>query len=240
MITIALPNYASTIAWLAMESLCRQKTPHQWELIVYEDSDLPLGEAFYNGYLPRLKRAGCIRLKYIYSLERVPLNQKWVTMAEVAHPQSLGLILQASDCYSEPNRINTAVQAFTGGADWIHSYQGCFYNIPTGQMMKYQKQPHKTGINISVSLRSVLAMPKDQDKWSSVDHWLCSNMPIDNKVYLDESEYWKGGVNTDGFNRISKKRHLYYSNQKPPFVHTYLDIHALLPVDVCEMLEALK
>lgn len=244
MITIALPNFAMDIAWLAMESLCRQQTQYEWELIVYEDSNAPLSEEFYNSYMPRLKDVGCVRLLYNYSKERIALSQKWLWMAEQAHKDSLGLILQASDCYSEPNRIQTATAVFKKGYHWIHSYQGCFYNIPTGQTMKYQKQKF-TGINIAISIGAVCVMSKAHEQWSGVDHWLWNSMPINiiqnNKhVYLDQSDNWKGGVNTDGRNRLSINRHLHYNNPKPPFHHTYLDIYSLLPGDVCDMLDKLK
>lgn len=242
MITVALPNFAIDIAWLAMESLCRQETDEEWELIVYEDSSVPLGEDFYNKYLLRLQDAGCKWLTYKYSKERIPLNQKWITMAEKAHPNSLGIMTQASDCYSEPDRIQTAVAAFTDGVHWIHSYQGCFYNIPTGEMMKY-KMNGFTGINIAISIAAMLEMPKDHEQWSSVDWWLWNSMPESlhpAQVHLDESDNWQGGLNTDGYNRISTKRYLQYANPQPPFHHTYLDLYGLLPGDVCDMLDKLK
>jgi hypothetical protein len=93
MITVGLPNYASNIAWLAMESLCEQITPYKWELIVYEDSDRPLEKEYFTKYQPRLKEAGCVRVVYLYSEERVPLNQKWLKMAELSDPSFIGACL---------------------------------------------------------------------------------------------------------------------------------------------------
>jgi hypothetical protein len=239
-ITVGLPNYAMDIAWLAMESLCRQKTGIDWELLIFEDSDQPLGLKFFNDYQPRLEDAGCVKIMYRYDEKRIALNKKWLWMGENASESSLGLVLQASDCYSEPVRIQTAFDCFRAGASWVHSKQGCFYNILTGQMMKYVFQGF-TGINIALSIEALRQMPQGCDKWSSVDWWLWQNMPDSEfLVYLDESENWKGGVNTDGFNHISKGRAKHYGDPQPPFVHTYLDIYALLPGEVCDRLLKLK
>src|SRR3990172_13426350 len=108
MITAALPVYASEIAWLAMESLCRQKTNVKWELIIYEDEQYPLGENFYRQYQSRLHDVGCNTLLYKYSPERIPLSYKWREISLMANKSSLGILLQAADNYSEPNRIQMA------------------------------------------------------------------------------------------------------------------------------------
>jgi len=239
MITLALPNYASNIAWLAMESLCRQLTPTDWELIVFEDSDKPLGKEFYTQYSDRLAAAGCKEIKYIYSEERYPLNLKWVQMAKLAHSDSLGIILQASDDYSEPFRIETAEREFLRGTDWLHSNLANFYNVKTNKMMLF-RQEGKTGVNIAISLRAILQMPTDFDRWEGVDSWLWDNMPPNASVMTDDSVNWVAGVFTDGFNRISKARRNYYRNPKPPFHKTQTRIEMLIPKEIIERLKKHK
>lgn len=237
MITVGLPNFASPIAWLAMESLCRQITNHEWELIIYEDSDKPLGALFYSGYTERLNKAGMVSMRYEYSLDRVPLNQKWLWMGRNAHPESVGLILQASDCYSEPNRIETAYNAFAAGYNWVQSSKGCFYFIDTGQMMLFDSM-HGTGLNMAISREALKRMPNEQ-RWSGVDYWLFANIdrPL---VYYDDSENWKQGIDTDGFNRISTGRRSNYNNPKPPFFYTTRTIEESIPMEIVSLLNDCK
>jgi hypothetical protein len=236
MITIALPNYASDIAWLALESLCNQVTNRDWELVIYEDSDLPLGEDYFRAYQDRLAKAGCHGIKYKYSEERVALNQKWIEMMRMSRPDSIGIILQASDDYSEPYRIETAVHAMNKGADWVHSPLAMFYNVKTSKMMLF-KMSGATGVNIAISRRAIESMPTDFEKWSGVDSWLFQNMPDDSMVYTDESTNWTHGVFTDGFNRISVARRGYYTNPTDPFYKTQTVLNDLIPIEVCVMLK---
>jgi hypothetical protein len=242
MITIGLPNYASNIAWLAMESLCEQITPYKWELIVYEDSDRPLEKEYFTKYQPRLKEAGCVRVVYLYSEERVPLNQKWLKMAELSDPNSLGLVLQATDCYSEPLRLATAEIAFSKGADWIQSPRGYFFNILTRQFMLFEQRVlnDATGLNMAVSMSAIKQMPKDEDKWQSVDSWLFANLPKGYEVFNDTSSNWLNGLDTDGFNRISLSRRTMYSRPKPPFGRCKTTLSQILPIAICERLLCFK
>lgn len=236
MITIALPVHACRITWLAMESLCRQVTVEPWELIVYEDSDIYQGgAAFYLSYMDRLQEVGCQRIDYIYTKKRIPLSQKWKEIAQAASPDSLGLILQASDCYSEPLRINTAVAAFRNGFGWIQSPKGVFYNIKTQDTMLYNNPKTGTALNMAIALKHALNLD-DTERWSGVDWWLYDSLPDYAEVFFDESSNWMNGVDTDGHNRISTERKLYYRNPKPPFYKTDLRISQLVPHDIFERL----
>lgn len=235
MITVGLPNFCSPIAWLAMESLCRQITTHEWELIIYEDSDNPLGKDFFLNYLPRLSKVGCKKVTYKYSLERVALNQKWIWMGENSHPDSVGLILQASDCYSEPHRIETAHSALMIGYDWIQTNIGYFYNIHTRQMMLYHDDQF-TSLNMAISMAQLKSLPKNELKWSGVDYWLYTNL-TNPKIFWDESDNWKKGVDTDGYSRLSVNRKNQYKNPKSPFFRTDVKIQDILPGEVIENLK---
>jgi hypothetical protein len=235
MITVALPNHACRITWLAMESLCRQITLDDWELIIYEDSDIYQGgKDFYMSYKERLGKAGCLRVKYMYSEERLSLSEKWATMAEMSHPDSIGMILQASDCYSEPLRINTAMAAFEAGMDWVQSQKGVFYNIITKQTMLFQKYTG-TALNMAIAMKHARNL-NDEERYSGVDSWLYNQLPPDAKIYIDESDNWKNGVDTDGHNRISIERRKYYRNPQPPFYKTEIKIEELLPPAIIDKL----
>ena len=240
MITIALPNHASRIGWLAMESLCRQITTEKWELIVYEDSDTYQGgRDFYFSYKDRLEEAGCQQIKYLYSEERAPLSQKWKKMAELAHSESLGMILQASDCYSEPLRINTAIAAFREGYDWVQSPKGVFYHVKTAQTMLFNKPGLGTALNMAMSIEHAKRL-NDEAKWSGVDSWLYNQLPDNARIFIDKSSNWLNGVDTDGHNRISIERRSYYNDPKEPFYLTDLKIDDLLPVDIVKLLKEMR
>lgn len=231
MITVGLPNYASNISWLAMESLCHQETEFDWELIVYEDSDRPMGKDFYLAYFERLKARGCKRIEYFYSSDRIPLNQKWITMAEASDPKSKGLMLQGSDDYSFKSRIQHTELAFIMGFDWIDSDEGLFYNAKTNQTMIFKAPEDLTGVNIAISRGCLLQMPKDQEKWEGVDSWLYKNMPEDASFgTLTESEDLS--IFTDGFNRISLSRRLIYNDPQPPFYQTDKSILDYMPLKI--------
>ena len=233
MITVALPNHANPIAWLAMESLKRQRTNHDWELIVFEDSDDPLGKEFYTSF-----DLG-VRVVYIYQEERIALNQKWLKMMELADPSSLGIILQGSDDYSEPYRVENAYSALTNGVDWFRTTKGMFYNIKNRRTMFFNQRTG-TGLNMAISRRAIEAMPTDFKKWSGVDSWLYANLPSDAKIACDDSENWTGGLFTDGFNRLSTSRRDMYKKPKTPFVKTGIKIDSLtLPTEIIKRLKRL-
>ena len=237
MISVGLPNYSSPFAWFAMESLCRQETFHEWELLIYEDSDNPLGALFYSGYIDRLKKVGCINVKYEYSKERVALSLKWIWMGKNMHKGSLGLMLQASDCYSGPHRIETAVNGLALGYDWIQTNIGYFYNVLTCKVMLYNSN-EGTGLNMTISKRQLLSMPIEE-KWSGVDYWLFTNM-TNSKVMINESDNWKNGIDTDGFNRISLHRKQNYNNPEPPFFATDVTIKEIIPEEIIHLLNDCK
>jgi len=59
-------------------------------------------------------------------------------------------------------------------------------------------------------------------------------------LYEDKSDNWRLGVDTDGFNRISKSRHLQYNDPKSPFYHTGICLDGILPREVINQLKEYK
>lgn len=239
MITVGLPVYASPIVWLAMESLCRQKTTCDWELIVYEDEDQAMGIEFYKQYSERLALVNCKAVIYKYSKDRLALSKKWCEMSNMAHEKSNGIILQAADCYSEPNRIQTAYDKMSAGYDWVHSASGIFMFIQTKQTIEFNKtRGTTTGLNMCMSKSLVQQIPPE-DKWSGVDYWLITNLlkvKPNLKTYLCEDDDYLNGIDTDGFNRISMLRRDNYNNPIPPFFKTNIKASDCLPLEVYEKL----
>lgn len=231
MVTVALPVYAPiNIAWLAMESLCNQKTNIDWELIIYEDEQYPMGEKFYLDYSARLIGSGCVNLKYKYYSERIPLSYKWQEMALMSDNRSVAMLLQAVDNYSNPNRIQATYEAFKEyNCDWYSCEKSLFYRIKDKKMMLFDNLGKGVGSDMAINIELAKQLPKEI-KWQSVDNWVFSSLKKikpDLIEYLDKSNDWMGGLATDGRNRISKHRDKLFDNPIPPFYST--EIRAEIP-----------
>lgn len=233
-LTVGLPCLNSKdIVWLAMEGLSRQKTAVKWELIVFEDSQDACGIDYFKEWLPKMDN--CERLTYVYCDARVSLSYKWRKMSKLMDSGSLGLMLQASDCYSEPNRINITHKMLSEGYDWIHKLKGYFYNIDTRQMMLFNFKGCVTGLDMAISKEALSNLP-EQDKYVSVDRWLYNNASKKKgfKIGVTKSKTWNKGVDTDGRNRISMTRRNLYKNPIDPFERTDAKIEDVLPEEVLE------
>lgn len=237
-VSVGLPCLNAPIAWLAMEGLVAQKCTVPWELIVYEDADSPNGEDFFYNYLDRLEN--CEQIIYIYSEQRISLSLKWRQMADYMALNSLGLLLQAADCYSEPQRIQLTYEKLKHGFDWVHSKQGYFLNINTGQTMWFSmKSGTLTGLNMAISKAALKLLPKE-DLYSGVDHWLFTRAQQLKKDFTHtfyESPDWKKGVDTDGENRVSIARRKMYASPTQPFFRLRLKASDILPREIVERLK---
>jgi hypothetical protein len=254
--TVLLPLFeAEPIAWLALESLCRQKTNHKWELIVAEEQRKrnTCGREYIEDFLPRLKKAGMVRFEYIGLHRRISLGEKWRMMAWLVSPSSKVSLLQAADCYSEPHRITTAVKSVESGFDWVHSPKGVFYHIGLDKAVLYEaatiKNKKRLCTHLNMALRSdLLRLIHHKEVHRGVDGYLYRELdhvkrkkekkPI--KVFTDSSSNWKKGVDTHGFNNISIKRGNKFERVVTPFVNTNLTIDKVVPKEISARLKALQ
>ena len=239
MISVALPVYASEIAWLAMESLCNQKTKCKWELIIYEDEQYPLGIEFYKQYSERLTKANCSYVYYKYSTKRITLSFKWKEISMDSNPHSVGVILQAADNYSEPNRIQTAFDKLSKGFDWLYTPKVIFYQIQSDQTILYDLEDIGIGSDMAISRNLAIQLPIEI-KWSSVDTWIFESInkikPFA-KIFQDRSDNWKNGIATDGDNRISLNRKNLFVNPQPPFYITNIKAEDCIPKEYIDKLK---
>ena len=127
-ISVCMPVYAQPVAWLAMESLCRQQTEVGWELLIYEDEQYANGIKFYQQYSERLSTAKCSSVKYKFFEKRISLAEKYVEMFLRTAPNSIGILLQAADNYSEPFRIQNTFHLLNS-YDWIYCPNALFYSF---------------------------------------------------------------------------------------------------------------
>jgi hypothetical protein len=241
MITVALPIYNSQkIAWIALESLCRQKVSVEWELLIAEEDVNAVGVEMVAEYVDRLKAAGCVSLKYFSLDYKRPLPQKWKYLAERRSKESTVFLLQAADDFSEPNRLQTSYnEVALNGFDWCQNKNGFFYNISTGQCMEYDATlfSYPTGLNMACAAH---LLDRLQESWldRGIDRWFYQSTSPNKVKWIDNSV--AGGVYTDGLNNISISRKKNYSNPSAPFKETQLTVEDVLPADIIEKLYALS
>jgi hypothetical protein len=224
MITVALPTWNNKeIIFLAMEGLIRQKNSPEWELLILECiAPHEVGAEYFKTYWDKLQKAGCVRMKYMYSRKRMPLNQKWMRLAQEADNNSTVFCLQASDDYPHAERNLKAYGAIRNGADWYDCRKYYQYHIALDKMILYDNnqtdamkpQEWKTGFNMAIRTDLVRKIQSSKYVRKGVDFWLFEN--IDKKTrYVDQELY--NGLSTTGMNTISDKRYDYFINPRYPF-----------------------
>ncbi len=256
LLTVALPMYRSgNIAWLALESLCRQKDiSFPWELIVAEECDDALGEESLRNYTAPLEAVGCRRIEYIPVSEWIPLSLKWLRIAHAASSSSRYFLLHAADCFSQPYRLSNTVQLFEKHqADWVQAAQGPFYHIATRTVtvFDYSLVPdyahsikgwrkHPTALNMAARTEHISALPTEEVQ-RGVDGWIFFGIQdlLGRQLVIawDESKYWKDGADTHGLNRISHGRGKLIQDVSPPFRPYESPEHPVLPRDILDRLE---
>lgn len=234
LVSIGTPTWNNRdIYWLSIESLCRQETNYPWELIVHEcPSADTLGEEYLNRYKERLKKAGCIRIKYINRGKRVDLSTKWKDIAHEARGEIL--ILHDSDDYTHPLRIQRTMELI-GDKPWYDTRYAWHYSIPLQKMMLYDyqitKKRWKTGFNIAIRTEILRKIP-DPHKNAGMHKWMSNYVT---EKYIDQENY--PCVATTGANTVSLNRTRHFQNPHPPFVKTNRTINDIgLPRDIVRML----
>ena len=242
-LSVSLPVWNSKkIAWLAMESLCRQKNiDFKWELVICEEA---IGEYFgmsnFMKYTDRLKNVGCVIIKARPLEKWIPLSLKHRYIAQECSDTSKACVLQAADCYSQPYRLKESYDKIVKeGHDWICYKVGAFIDLHTWQHMLYddRKLTQRAGLNMAFSMSSAKKLP-NESKSRLVDGWLYKNLRIKNPCNID-TQHWKEGIDTHGLNNISANRSKYFGKDKHPFYTTDYKIDDYLPKDIVKRLKNL-
>lgn len=209
MITAALPTYNNAdIIWLQLESFCRQVNAPEWELIVCEEqSEKYFGVEGLAEYMDRLKAANCKRIVYLSLSEWIPLGQKWIEIAQRMSPDSVGMMLCASDNYSSPMRIAKTYEAMVNGAEWSQWNKGVFYNIVDHEAGEFNAGERNPALFMCISKARLDLVKATHYPTKGVDSWLLKS----SGATITDLGYAKG-IHTDGFNTISHKRRYGYAN----------------------------
>lgn len=259
-LTVGLPMYRSKeIAWLALESLCRQKDiDFKWELLIIEEEKDCFGQERIKEYAPRLKDVGCVRLKYVSLKEWVPLSRKWKYMADLSSKKSICFLLQAADCYAQPFRLKETYDIFKKdeNIDWSQAPQGAFYNILEEEYAIFDyklysksrsstQYQHPCALNMSIKT-SLIKKISTSDVERSVDGFIFNDLTEKKgdilKVGWNHSNNWKLGLDSDGLNNISRKRTLLIKERIPPFRAAAQEeiIENYIPLDIMIRLRECK
>lgn len=232
MTTLALPTYnSSPILWLQLESLCRQETQYEWELIVCEDpSKYYAGESYLDSYRYKLEKAGCKQITYI-SLDRwVPLSYKWKLLASLAEGDNF--LLVASDNYSPPNRIETTVE-YLKSYDWVDWSHGVFLDLDSGKSAKWNRpNPSLTGLYMGTKTKFIKPLQGPYPK-KNIDNWIRNQQKINNRKSIEETPQ---GIHTDGANQISLNRKKLYDDLTF-FTRYWSNLDNLIPQEVITKLK---
>ena len=223
-LTVAMPIFnGGKIGWLSIESLINQKDiTFDWELIIYEEEqENILGVEWFKSHIERLAKNRCVRIAYITNETWVHLSEKWKRIAQNMSDTSKSFLLQAVDDYSQPLRLAQTYEYINKkGVDWLDYRYGLFYNINNGQSILYTGA-YKTNLDMGVKAKHTKLF-SITDKPKGIDGHLlkcaCSNAHHFRKHTIQR---WnKGGLYTDGYNNISKKRVNFYDRTTAPFQRT--------------------
>ena len=226
-ICVAMPTYDSAdIIWLQLESLCRQKTEYNWEVIICEeDSKKYFGSQGIIKYIERLKKAGCKRIVYIELSEHIPLSQKWVIIANEAKGSSF--LLTASDNYSPPNRLTLTHNKLKENFNWVDIGAVLFLHLFSFKKGTFKSGPKRPGPFKGTKTHYI---KKLKGPWpiKGIDTWICAQQNIRPR-YKHPTPL--AGLCTDGVNKISLKRASRYigSGKRKGFSVATQSLNEILP-----------
>lgn len=253
-LSVCAPMFRSKyIAWLALESMCRQEgIDFEWELIVAEEIfDESFGKKKIMSYKKRLENVGCVRIKYVGLEKWIPLSNKYVLMAGECSDSSNIFAGCAADIFPPPRRLKTQYDIFTNNpdADFCAIPKTIFYDIASEKTFVYDValRPRKDdGSNRSFRMEIMKNLPignkpKGVDKWT----WGFANTYVKSKnkkfkYCPDTSDNWKYGLNVHGLNNISHNRRRSFDNLGKGISKCPIDINETIPKDIIDKLKDAK
>ncbi|MAG24581.1 hypothetical protein CMI47_03280 [Candidatus Pacearchaeota archaeon] len=211
LMTVALPlRKMGDITWMALESLRRQETSVNWELIMFEDG----GESrevldTFVGKLP-----GCKRILY-KSIDpkkdgrvsgrhkgAVLLIDKWIGMALAASNESVGYILHAGDDYAPKRMIDNHFKNLQNKNCIYSTYpRGVFYHYALKKRIFYNGYAFKshgkdflTNIHLhnavrTEDVRKIRPSYSDKERNALIDKYIRVNIYRNRGIDPTENKY---------------------------------------------------
>jgi len=208
--SVCVPCYnGKHVAWLAMESYCRQEpVDFDWEIIICEEPhENMIGLAFFRNYLDRLKAKGCKKFSYIELTEWVNLPEKWKIMGQHVDSNSSVYILQAIDCYAPSNRLRHSHEKICEGYDWVCVRAGYFYSFIDNKMIVYRNPKPKKGLHMAFAAKYATQLTLSERN-KGIDSLLMQRvLEINPKAkFYRHDGMLPDSLDTDGYNNISRNR----------------------------------
>lgn len=236
-LSVGMPTYNSEkIVWLAFESLIRQKTDFDWELLIIEEKQNSICNKLIKQYKNELEAANCTNIKYKALDTWIPLSQKYVKFNDIIDEDSKVFVIQAADCFSNPNRLQVAYENIDEH-DWIMYKKAMFFEISAQKTILFDwntQNFHPCGCDMSFKSEYLKLLPLST-KRKGVDGWLYNSMKDklkhQMKTYWDISDNWKYSINTHGLNNISN-RDRFFKNPTVPFVKTNMCAMDYVPINI--------
>lgn len=239
-LTVANPLWnASPIYWLCLEGLCNQKTDYDWELVIIEcPSEKWCGEEYIEPYKDKLKNAGCKRIIFQSTNERLPLGLKWRMLSDLSRGENF--MLTAADNYSPSNRIQLSCENLKNGIRWFCSQDTLFYDIPSQSEAHLRVPVKNSGVWMCTKTDTVKRLSGNGPR-KHLDHWMQKSFRIQPHEKIMIGDNTLKGIHTDGLNTISVSRYTLYRNTKPrrPFSPPEYSISDILAPDVEARLRSL-
>ena len=231
-LSVALPCFhADKIAWLALESLCRQKNiDFEWELIVCEEEhEQMIGDWSLNEYIERLMNVGCKRIVYLHLDRWVLLAKKWQIIGKHISDTSQAFMLQAADCYSGSKRMKMTYDAVVKeGVDWFDFKRGYFYSFISNRVILYDYDGH-TNLCMCMKAEYARTIPSTTMQ-RGIDYFLQQHCSVKNRNLniVHSNEIMKDSVDTHGMNSISIYREKFFNSRADIFKKTNKELKSII------------
>lgn len=212
-LSVQMPMFrVKYIAWLALESLCRQKNiSFEWELIVTEEmiGNEVFGRDEVFSYAKRLRKVGCKKIVYIGLRSWIPLATKLGLLTDYCTKTSKIVSFQSADYYSSPFILTSQWKAFEDPEiEWFScSPSTIFYDVATGISKVTANGPKGSG---RAYLTSISRMVGKGTRRKGVDKWLWQTthevLKRPPRIHVDKKENWKYAFNVNGFHNCTLSR----------------------------------
>lgn len=249
--SVCLPFWkAIYIGWLPFESLIRQvDIDFEWELIIIEEKEpFAMGKEKIMEYEERLRKVGCVNIKYISLKDWIPLGKKIMMLIKECNDTSKIFTWTAADCYFGPKSLSIQYKAFKDyDIDWMLTEKTLYYNIKDGRVLIDDKAIAKRKDDcmekgFSMDIVRQISAPYMNVKKHGIDGGLHSELKrirsgADNvRTHTDRSENWRDRFSTHGLNMITHGRASFFDNPTDEFRRFNGNFYNRIPNEIVQRL----
>ena len=212
--SVCIPMFRSKyISWLLFESMIRQKNINfEWELIIEEEiNDESFGLDEILKYNKKLKKIGCVNIKYYPLKNWIPLGLKTLNLIHHCDEHSKIITYAATDFYLPYNSFSNQYDALIDEKyDCYRSSKTIFYNIENEKLSlydtsknEYRGDTSERGILLKIArnIRGLDRICRSIDKNLYLELLRITNNNL--KIFENDSDNWKYGFSTHGLNNLS-------------------------------------